>query len=186
MKTLTQIFSELRETMAVVSTELASSFAPGIPAEEAKQLLTKIQFTPGEELLELYSLANGSSGAIPLVEILPGAYFQSLEYAINTFENTTPITECWGPLASSLVVLTDHGGSGYGVRPKTDGGRVVNLGIHEPPSIEFNSLAEMLELSLLCYREGVFTWADGMTDADFQKYSELDEEFKRSLGRSKP
>lgn len=186
MKTITQIFSELREAMASVSPELAASFAPGIPKQDAEHLLKKIQFPPSEELLELYSLANGSSGAIPLVEILPGAYFQSLEYAIDTFENTTPITEIWGPLASSLVVLTDNGGSGYGVRPKTDGGRVVNMGIHGPPSVEFDSIAQMLELSLLCYREGVFTWADGMTDADFQKYSDLDEEFKRSQGRSRP
>lgn len=176
-KPLSEVFAQLCDAIAGVSPAARAMLSPGIAKETSETLLRENGFVPPQELLELFSLADGSI-SVPGIEILPGAYFQPLKTSIAAYEIASPIAEdAWGDLAKALPVFTDYCGGGYGVRSTEGRGEIVSLGNHEPPSVAFLSLTNLLELSLACYEEGVFRWEDGMMETDWEKYALVGQRF---------
>ncbi len=165
---------DLKRAMADFDEEICSFLSPGLKSDEIEAQFESISFPPSQELLELYSWQNGGLA----VEVLPGAYFSPIEMGVAHYPHNELYKSAGEPLWNTFSILTDHSDGGFAISSKESGAKIVQRCIHEPWEASFPSINVLFELSLRCYKDGIFSKVDGEIESDWDRYTELEKQYR--------
>ena len=166
-----ELVAEIRRTNPIT----APALRPGLAPDVVREKLASLPFQISPDAVALYSWADGSNGKF---EMLPGAYFCSLDEALLHFNIRYSAKDqlqgiFFEPHFDSFRFLEDFsdGGYSFGRIDSPSEGQIVSLEIHAPWTIAFRDLAALLRTSIECYRQGLL--CPDLDTADFVRYYEL-------------
>ncbi|MBT1001631.1 SMI1/KNR4 family protein [Paenarthrobacter sp. DKR-5] len=167
--------------------ELLRRLKPGVRPDITRGELSKLDLPfPGDELSSLYEWHNGTdSEGVKLgrIYLFPGFYMLSLEEGLEIYNNFVG-NERWG--REWFPLFADGGGDFYVVtcsRMSSRNGKIVHFMIDEPDhSIEYESLAPMLQTMAEAYRRKIFfVDQEGYLDEDPDAFLSLGEELNQDV-----
>jgi hypothetical protein len=169
------LFEELLAEIQRASPIAAETLRPGLPPDRVKEKLAKVPFQISPDAVALYSWADGATAGL---ELLPGAYFITLDEALLHFELEHQMKDqlqavFFEPYFDSFRFLSDlsDGGYSFGRTDSPSEGHIVRLCIHAPWRLAFRDLTAVLKTSIECYRSRVISPVSNTVD--FKAYYEL-------------
>ncbi|MEM9283609.1 MAG: hypothetical protein AAGA96_17445 [Verrucomicrobiota bacterium] len=165
---------EILEQIKAKILELDSdiNFSPGLSSDEIRERFNSASFSAPDSLVEFYTWSSGAPHPA-LIELLPGGFFWSIDQAISDLSSQSLYKDAGESFWNSIRVLTDHSDGGFSVLSAAEGGAIVHRCIHAPREIFLPSMEQLVNLSLRCYSNGVFSISDGMIEANFDRYWEI-------------
>ena len=181
---------EFKDILAKTSTKSLDLLNPGLAREEVEEKLSDLPFQISPDAVELYTWSDGvhSYGVdkfIDPLEILPGAYYISLDQALYEFNEFYKLKDqCqeifYQKYFDSFRFLSDHsdGGYSFGRIDSPSNGCIVNLCIHHEWELAYQSLEHLIDTAIECRRRGVFRNHDM---PDFEMYFKIGAELNKDM-----
>jgi len=125
---------------------------PGLSLDLIQEKLANLPFRVSDDVIELYSWADGSDSAF---ELLPGGYFISLDEALVDCSMMQEMKDkllkiFFEPYYDSLRFLSDwsDGGYAFGRIDSPSDGQIVKRCIHEQWAIAYRDLPALLSTAI--------------------------------------